>query len=287
MTSKFPAPQKQVGEICVGWAIGYALKSYQEYDKRSWTKNSVNHLFNPYYIYNKINGGKNIPVSLKKGLKTVETNGVCPITYYNLTDNGIHTATSLQDAAASLYKVNEIQSVYSIDRMKEYLYHGQAIVIGIRLCQDFRSISNANEVFDDFSNLESNGHAICLIGYDDTRCAFKFINSWGANWGLSGYGWISYSMVNSPIVNVYPLEKGFVVIEKTSYDYILGDVDNNGAVTAADARLVLRYAFQLENFTVRQKVLADADGDAVVEAEDARAIQRFVACLISHLPLYD
>ncbi len=93
-------------------------------------------------------------------------------------------------------------------------------------------------------------------------------------------------MVNSPIVNVYPLEKGFVVIEKTCYDYILGDVDNNGAVTAADARLVLRYASQLENFTVRQKVLADADGDAVVEAEDARAIQRFVACLISHLPLY-
>ena len=42
-------------------------------------------------------------------------------------------------------------------------------------------------------------HAICIVGYDDNYPtpdgpgAFKFINSWGADWGQNGYGRISYA----------------------------------------------------------------------------------------------
>lgn len=39
-------------------------------------------------------------------------------------------------------------------------------------------------------------HAICICGFDDALQAFKFKNSWGADWGDNGYGWISYEYVS-------------------------------------------------------------------------------------------
>ena len=36
------------------------------------------------------------------------------------------------------------------------------------------------------------GHAVLIVGYDDSVGAFKFVNSWGTFWGNDGYGWLSY-----------------------------------------------------------------------------------------------
>ena len=58
--------------------------------------------------------------------------------------------------------------------------------------------------------------------------------------------------------------------------YIPGDVDENGKVTAADARLALRRAVGLETFAVESAAFlaADVNGDGKVTAADARLILR-------------
>lgn len=57
--------------------------------------------------------------------------------------------------------------------------------------------------------------------------------------------------------------------------YILGDVDMNGVVKAADARLALRASVGLEpNLTAAQIKAADADKNGVIKAADARLILR-------------
>jgi len=58
-----------------------------------------------------------------------------------------------------------------------------------------------------------------------------------------------------------------------------GDVDNKGDVTAADARLVLRYCAKLESFNSDQMKAADVDMDGDVTPLDARAILRIAAGL--------
>jgi hypothetical protein len=58
-----------------------------------------------------------------------------------------------------------------------------------------------------------------------------------------------------------------------------GDVDNKGDVTAADARLVLRYCAKLESFNSDQLKAADVDMDGYVTPLDARAILRIAAGL--------
>lgn len=54
----------------------------------------------------------------------------------------------------------------------------------------------------------------------------------------------------------------------------LGDVDFDGDITAADARLTLRYSVCLEEFTARQIKAANVDFDKQVTAADARLILR-------------
>lgn len=63
----------------------------------------------------------------------------------------------------------------------------------------------------------------------------------------------------------YPLE----IIE-----LIFGDVDIDGAVTASDARLVLRASVELEELTDTQVYLGDVDENGVITAADARMILR-------------
>ncbi|MBR2414476.1 MAG: hypothetical protein IKB13_08245 [Clostridia bacterium] len=57
-------------------------------------------------------------------------------------------------------------------------------------------------------------------------------------------------------------------------EYLPGDVDGNGTVTAADARLALRASVSLEVLDEKQLLSADVDGIAGVTAADARLILR-------------
>jgi C1A family cysteine protease len=41
------------------------------------------------------------------------------------------------------------------------------------------------------------GHAVAIVGYDDSVGAFRFINSWGALWDGNGYGWFSYNFITN------------------------------------------------------------------------------------------
>jgi len=40
------------------------------------------------------------------------------------------------------------------------------------------------------------GHAICTVGFDDSKQLIKFKNSWGSGWGDKGYGYLTYKYVS-------------------------------------------------------------------------------------------
>lgn len=65
-----------------------------------------------------------------------------------------------------------------------------------------------------------------------------------------------------------------VLLCVSSFAAVLGDVDNDAKLTAADARLVLRQAVGLEHFNDTQKTAADVDFDKKITASDARLVLR-------------
>lgn len=66
-------------------------------------------------------------------------------------------------------------------------------------------------------------------------------------------------------------------------DFILGDVNGDGKIKLADARLALRIVARLENATEAQIKAADLNGDGKVTAKEVRRILRYVARLESSL----
>jgi parallel beta-helix repeat protein len=78
----------------------------------------------------------------------------------------------------------------------------------------------------------------------------------------------------TPLVNVMLIGQGSV----------LGDVSQNGQVTAYDASVILRYLVGSEQLSEDQLAVADVSGNGAVSAYDAAVILRFVVGLIDSLP---
>lgn len=75
--------------------------------------------------------------------------------------------------------------------------------------------------------------------------------------------------------NVYMKDASVSVnLKQPEPEYILGDVNADSRITAADARLALRASVALEKFDKLQTLAADANKDKVVTAADARMILR-------------
>lgn len=61
--------------------------------------------------------------------------------------------------------------------------------------------------------------------------------------------------------------------------FSLGDVDGDGLITAADARLVLRYSVGIENLTEQQKRAADIFLNGSIDSANARKLMRIAVGL--------
>lgn len=296
LTSEFPAPGNQGSQnSCTAWAVGYALQAQAEKTKRNWTVNQTNHKFSPSYIYNQINNGQNQETSIVSALNILKTKGCCPLTYFSYDQSDYTTQPSaIQNSAAALYKISSCHLIGGISTMKNYLNQGYGVVISVKTYSDFGAISSTNPVYDTIGSGGNYGrHAICIVGYNDSMGssgAFKFINSWGTNWGIGGYGWIAYDLLPQ-VTNIsflgLPYTGGFIIKKSTSDNYIMGDIDGDSSITSADARLALRYSVGSETPSASQYVLADVNGDGTIGSDDSREILRVATGLQSTFSLYD
>ncbi|MBQ8210213.1 MAG: dockerin type I repeat-containing protein [Clostridia bacterium] len=70
---------------------------------------------------------------------------------------------------------------------------------------------------------------------------------------------------------------------KSEYNYpkdtLTGDVNDDGKITASDARLALRFSAGLDTYTSAQQAKCDMNSDGVITAADARLILKLSASL--------
>jgi len=108
-------------------------------------------------------------------------------------------------SVATIYKHNGSEEDKSILAIKRFLSKGNPLLLTIKVYPNnidgkklsLTKLTTSNhkgeliysKVIED-KNVS--GHAIVLVGYDDSIKAFKIINSWGTEWGNKGYLWIPY-----------------------------------------------------------------------------------------------
>jgi hypothetical protein len=80
LSDDYPLPGNQGQQnSCVGWSLGYAIKTYQERVEHGWSLEAPEHQFSPSYIYNQLNNGRDNGVIYTEGLNLIVDQGVATL----------------------------------------------------------------------------------------------------------------------------------------------------------------------------------------------------------------
>lgn len=195
LSPNLPTPRSQGSQgSCVGWATAFAYKTFHEKVERKWSLNQENHLFSPAYVYNQINGGRDGGSSIATALQLIKTQGVASLATMPYNSRDYRTQPSQkarreasQYRAASWSRIN----TQSLSEMKKILAGKNGIVIGMKIYENFYRYRGG--IYSGASGGYRGGHAMLIVGYDDSNQTFKIQNSWGTWWGEGGYLRIRYS----------------------------------------------------------------------------------------------
>ena len=100
--------------------------------------------------------------------------------------------------SAPFHKITSYRSVdVDVFAVKQALAEGLPVIFGVAVFYSFFENANGDIPMPALNEPMLGGHAMLIVGYDDTTQRFKFRNSWGASWGRDGYGTIPYAYVGN------------------------------------------------------------------------------------------
>jgi hypothetical protein len=192
---------------CVGWAVGYYYKTFQERVERKWDAASPQHQFSPAWVYNQratTNCADDLGMSFYDGFSIIKNLGAAPLASfpYDQSDPCRQPSQAVKDEAWQ-YRSMSFASVFSgagsadLATLKALLVDGQPFAIAVPVYSSFYRVTYASPVVPRHAEGEPlyGGHAMFVVGYDDTMGGFKTVNSWGSAWGRDGFCYLSYDLV--------------------------------------------------------------------------------------------
>jgi hypothetical protein len=218
-----PAIQDQ-GKVatCVGWSVAYAQLSTQQNLLMGITDpaQKICRSMDPFFLYGHIknyndkwcqNGTR-----IYDAMQILMSKGTKPWIWDPwLTCNSKTTFSEFTNALSSNYVISDFSAVPDDDlvlNVKQALFYKLIVSVGINLTESFQAGSAANYGVWTPSSTEKpiGGHAMCVVGYDDTKYggAFEVMNSWGASYGENGFVWIKYSDFKKYVSEAYVLNAG-------------------------------------------------------------------------------
>jgi C1A family cysteine protease/predicted secreted protein len=119
-----------------------------------------------------------------------------PYTGTNSSCNPPHTH---HEKIASWDYVASSSAVAPTADIKQAIYEHGPVAVAICADSNFDNYDGGVLTNGSVSYCSNNGginHAVVLVGWDDSKNAWRLRNSWGAGWGESGYMWITYGLLN-------------------------------------------------------------------------------------------
>ena len=190
---------------CVVWATGYNLKTALNAIDSGW---STTMLENPARQTSPKDLWLNIPQDQKgsgcsgtgfesafNALKDKGAASMATVPYQDLQNC---TGTGVGDSnnrILNYYQVVSDGNLPTVGQLKSYIADTIPLVFGARLGDRFMRWHNDNVIAHDTYNYTGMHayHAMTLVGYDDSRHAFRVRNSWGTRWGDEGSIWVDYN----------------------------------------------------------------------------------------------
>lgn len=204
-----PVGNQGMQNSCVGWTTAYALKAYQE---KMDVRESL--LFSPAFIYNQINAGRDAGSKFTDALNVLSQQGAAlwndmpysPADYLKQPSEEIISKARPYGIIA-WHQVN----VRDFKQVKMQVAAGNPVMFAINTDDGFKNAYRSGSEDYNWKTRTGNefgGHAMIVIGYDDSKNAFKVMNSWGPGWGNNGFCWIDYQFFQKEAIEGYIAKDG-------------------------------------------------------------------------------
>lgn len=198
----YASPIENQGNL--GSCTGNAIAGLIELIDRKNNKNiDVSRLF-IYYQERLLEGTVNFDSGayIRDGIKSVYTNGAPLETYwpYNISKFTQRPSTAAYSDALKR-KVTGYQRCTNYAAVKAAIAAGNPVVIGFTVYESFEGTVNNNTGMMPYPNVRTEsilgGHAVALVGYNDSTGRFIARNSWGTSWGDRGYFYMPYQVIQN------------------------------------------------------------------------------------------
>ncbi|ATL68216.1 C1 family peptidase [Nocardia terpenica] len=194
-----PGDQGQVGS-CVTWATGYTgygiLMNEQKIDGGPMA---------PMYIYSQIAKGNDTGTYASVALPMMVDQGIDTKSDYKQGDFDFTTQpTDAERANAAHYKLSGdkdlTQAADRATEIKKAIAAGMPVPFGFDVKESFMKLDKSNYNYNPSPGEKTvGGHEVTIVGYDQNGVTVE--NSWGSNWGNSGYFTAPWSFITSADVN--------------------------------------------------------------------------------------
>ena len=210
LSSFFPEPGHQGTQgSCVGWAVGYALKTYQEALEFNISQPQEWDHFSPAFVFNSIKQGDDCSAGsrISDALEFVANTGAVRMQDFPYEEGQCLPPAEDMSAIARDYSIKSyrrLQKDGMLFAIREALSNEKPVVVAMRVFPSFENWEGGdNYRHDPDIEFQVDFHAVTVVGYDDERRALKIINSWGSEWGDDGFFWMDYRATRHLIAEAY------------------------------------------------------------------------------------
>jgi C1A family cysteine protease len=135
---------------------------------------------------------------IRDGVKSVNRQGACPESMwaYDLSQFTVKPPVSCYQNALTHRTIAYQKVARSLIQMKTCLVSGYPFIFGFTVYESFESnqVASTGVVPMPAHNEQVlGGHAVLCVGFDDNLQRFYVQNSWGTDWGMSGFFTMPYA----------------------------------------------------------------------------------------------
>lgn len=104
--------------------------------------------------------------------------------------------------------VSNVYEITSHAEIIDMLDRQYPVVVGVAVYSGFDRISNQSTTLSlpQSSEEPMGSHAMCIVGYDDSKQQFLLRNSFGDDWGEGGYFWIPYEYADANFSDMWTFD---------------------------------------------------------------------------------
>jgi len=186
---------------CTGFAIA-ALRGALELQDSPEKKDVLAPPLSPLFVYyhERVKEGTwpaDCGAYIRTGMKVLHKLGCSQESRFPFSPDSISAGVPKVDIEADRGAITAYLRVSTIDEMRVAIARRLPVVGGLTIYRNWERphVWRTGQIPDP-SGRAIGGHAVVAMGYDDEKEVFEWQNSWGKEWGDSGFFWTSYDYPN-------------------------------------------------------------------------------------------